>query len=120
MTGARPWVMTGWANPWTSTAVALPMNSSVITANASRPRCPNQVSPATTASSASPSTIRSGASEGTYEISALTAAATEIVIVRMKSTISAPIGTNTHPVPNARAAASAEPPPSGNRATSCQ
>ena len=41
-------------------------------------------------------------------------------MVSTKSTISAPIGTNTQPVPNARAAPSADPPPIGNRPTSCQ
>ena len=53
-------------------------------------------------------------------MSALPAAAIEIAIVSTKSTIRAPIGTNTHDVPNARAAASAPPPPRGNLAIRCQ
>ncbi len=100
--------------------MALTRNSSVIAANTSRPPWPNQVNAPTNASSANPRISRSGPSPGKYAISALTAAAIEIAIVSTKSTIRAPIGTNTQPVPNARAAASGDPPPSGNRATRCQ
>ena len=48
------------------------------------------------------------------------AAAIEIAIVNAKSTTSAPIGRNDHSSPNARPAASGEPPPSGNARMSCQ
>ncbi len=51
---------------------------------------------------------------------ALPAAAIEIAIVSAKSTTNAPMGRNDHSSPNARPAASGEPPPSGNARTSCQ
>ncbi|HEY2789059.1 MAG TPA: hypothetical protein VGI72_06345 [Gaiellales bacterium] len=80
----------------------------VIAAKISLPPWPNQVSTATPARSAIPKGIRAGAIAGRWAIRALPPAATEMAIVRTKSTIDAPFGMNTHPVPNALDAASAE------------
>jgi hypothetical protein len=64
VSGARPWLTTGWVNPCTKMATALATNSSVITAKMSRPPCLNQVSPATATSKARPSGIRHADSAG--------------------------------------------------------
>jgi hypothetical protein len=64
VTGAWPWVRTGWLNSRASMTTAMTMNSGVITANTSRPPCPNQVRPATPASRAIPSRIRKEARAG--------------------------------------------------------
>ncbi len=96
------------------------MNRQVMTAKTMRPPCPNHVSAATNTSRPSAIGIRAGASAGTYAITALPAAAIEMAMVSAKSTTSAPMGRNDHCSPNARPAASGEPPPWGKARTSCQ
>jgi hypothetical protein len=105
--------------PNTRTAAATVMNATVIAANTVRPRCPNQVPPATRATSSSASGIRKAARPGKNAMIAEAPAAELIAMVSTKSTISAPIGTNAAPSPNASPAAAAAPPPCGYRATSC-
>lgn len=93
------------------------MNPKVMAANTARPRCPNQVSPATAMIRRRANGIRQEARAGRKAITAEVPAATLMLIVRTKSTISAPIGMNAHASPNASPAAAAAPPPPGNRAT---
>ena len=90
----------------------------VMTANTARPRCPNQVSAATAVTTRTAERDAPRGEPGKYAITADAAAETLIAIVSTKSTISAPIGMNAQPSPNAAPAAAAAPPPSGKRATS--
>ncbi|MEU4248127.1 hypothetical protein AB0F15_12005 [Amycolatopsis sp. NPDC026612] len=103
----------GWAsssNPRTETAGAT--NATVMTANTVQPRWPSQVPFATAATSSSVIGTRQGAGAGTNAMIAHALAAELIAMVSVNSTISAPMGTNAMPSPNAS-------PVGGSRIDSC-